>query len=276
MKFALKILGLWLALLIGQVGGGMIAAAIAPLPPAGAADGPLSAPVAMLVITAIYAVMLAALAARLRWDFWGRTAVLFGVLYGVETIQAGIEAIYFNTYLKLAINTLIVMFVGGAIKSAVAALAGAWLWRASRTQEMKPLGGLVWKFPLIAVLYIAVYFTAGALIAWQGAEVRAYYGQGMHIDQVQLAGLQFVRGLLWAALALIIVRSVDAGIGVRALLTGGAFAVFLSVSLLYPIGFMPWAVRKMHLLEVFSSDLVFGVLAALILMKKVRNPNTTP
>ena len=64
---------------------------------------------------------------------------------------------------------------------------------------------------------------------WQGAEVRAYYEQGMHIDRGQLALLQVLRGAIWAGLALLIVKSLKGTATVRAVLTGLSFAVLMII-----------------------------------------------
>ena len=40
----------------------------------------------------------------------------------------------------------------------------------------------------------------------------------------------------------------------------------MTPQLLYPNPVMPWAVRSMHMIEVGTSNLVFGALAALILL----------
>lgn len=62
------------------------------------------------------------------------------------------------------------------------------------------------------------------------------------------------------------VKSLKGNLWSRALMTGLAFAVLMALVLLMPNPYMPWAVRRMHLLEVFTSNFLFGVACVLILM----------
>ena len=75
-----------------------------------------------------------------------------------------------------------------------------------------PAGEWVGKLSLIAVAYVAIYFTFGYFIAWQSAAVRAYYGgsdPGGFLAQMRtvvrdtpsLLPLQAARALMWAAIA---------------------------------------------------------------------------
>ena len=59
------------------------------------------------------------------------------------------------------------------------------------------------------------------------------------------------------------------------MLTCVAFSVLMALPLLYPNPLMPWPVRQVHLIEVGVSNFLFGVLAALIMLKKARTPTTT-
>jgi hypothetical protein len=264
--FALKFAGVWLALIIGQMAGGMIGQMLThAAPPAMKPDGPLSLTAAIVVAAGLFAVVLSAMAPAMQWSFWGRFAALFGLLYGLESLLSLIEAIYFNAYVHMTDALLWMMAVGNAVKAVLAALVCALLWR-GESQPAERFSGLAWKIPVIIPLYIVFYFGAGALIAWQSADVRAYYAQGFHIDQGQLALLQVGRGLIWALLALLSVASLTGGTWKRAVLTGLAFSVFMAATLLYPNPLMPWSVRHVHLVEVGVSNFLFGILAALILL----------
>ncbi|MGN6210097.1 hypothetical protein [Asticcacaulis sp.] len=264
--FALKFAGVWLALIIGQMAGGMIGQMLThAAPPAMKPDGPLSLTAAIVVAAGLYAVVLSAMAPAMRWPFWGRFAALFGLLYGLESLLSLIEAIYFNAYVHMTDALLWMMAVGNAVKAALAALVCALLWR-GETMPVEHFTGLYWRIPVIIPLYIVFYFGAGALIAWQSADVRTYYAQGFHIDQGQLALLQVGRGLIWALLALLSVASLTGGTWKRAVLTGLAFSVFMAATLLYPNPLMPWSVRHVHLIEVGVSNFLFGILASLILL----------
>jgi hypothetical protein len=274
--FAVKCAGVWLALIVGQIAGGLIGqTAFHAAPPAFVPDGPFGLMTAMILSSGLYALVLSAMASRMRRGFWGRAATVFLLLYVLESLLSEIEAIYFNTYLHMSNGLLASMAVGGVIKAAIVALVCAALWR-GKAVAAEHIGGLAWKLPAIIPLYVVFYFGAGALIAWQSADVRAYYAQGFDIDQGQLALVQAGRGLIWALLAWLSVTSLTDGVWRRALLTGAAFSVLMALPLLYPNPLMPWPVRQVHLVEVGVSNFLFGILAALILLRKVRNPTTTP
>ncbi len=273
--FAAKFAGVWLALIIGQMAGGMIGQMLThAATPASKPDGPFDLMTAMVLVSGLYALVLSAMASRLRWGFWGRAAVVFLLLYVLESGLSEIEAIYFNTYLHMSNSLLMLMAISGVIKAAIGALVCAALWR-GEAQPAERFSGLAWKIPVIIPIYIVFYFGAGALIAWQSADVRAYYAQGFDINQGQLALLQVGRGLIWALLALLSVAGLTGGTWRRALLTGVAFSVLMALPLLYPNPLMPWPVRQVHLIEVGVSNFLFGVLAALIMLKKARTPTTT-
>ncbi len=264
-----KGLAVWLALVIGQIVGGVLGMVLLHPQAQAVGDGPLDATQAMVIICAAFAIVLSLMASRLRGTYAIRALTLFVVLFSVASVQSLIEALYFNAYLKLPLATLELGAVSVGIQSATAALVAAALWRGVDAPA-DSFRGLWWRFGCIACLYVVVYFAAGALIAWQGAALRTYYAQGLHIDEGQLAGLQILRGLYWAGLAFIAMRQMTGAIWLRAVVVGLVFAVFMAIQLLYPSGFMPWDVRKMHLVEVFSSNLLFGIAAGWILLSGVR------
>lgn len=264
--FAVKVAAVWLALFIGQMTGGMIGQMVTHVAaPAFKPDGPFDLMTAMALTSGPYALVLSLMASTLRWAFWGRALTMFILLYVLESGLSEIEAIYFNTYLHMSNNLLVFMAISSAIKAAIAGIVCAFLWRGTG-EPTERFSGLAWKMPAIIPIYIVFYFGAGALIAWQSADVRAYYAQGFHIDQGQLALLQVGRGLIWALLALLSVASLTGGAWRRALLTGVAFSVLMALPLLYPNPLMPWPVRQVHLVEVGVSNFLFGILAALILL----------
>ncbi len=267
--FAAKFAGVWLALIIGQIAGGVIGQMVAhAATPAFKQDGPFDLMTAVILSSGLYGLVLSAVASQMRQGFWGRMAVAFLLLYVLESGLSEVEAIYFNTYLHMSNSLLFSMAIGAVIKAAIAGLVCALLWRGTGDPAER-FSGLVWKIPLISLLYVVFYFGAGALIAWQSADVRAYYAQGFDIDQKQLALLQVGRGLIWALLAWLSVASLTGGTWRRALLTGLAFSILMALPLLYPNPLMPWPVRSVHLVEVGVSNFLFGIVAALILLRGV-------
>ena len=276
---ALKFLAIWSALLIGQVIGGGIAQLVLAAPPVTIPhDGPFDLAAALGIVTLADALVLSLLAARLRAGFVARTAVLFTLFYGIGSGLPVVEAVYFNDYIKMPIALLLQTTLASAIQAGLAAPVAAALWTNDPNDRLadEHVAGLWWRIALIALIYVVFYFGAGALIAWQDAALRAYYEQNAHIDRAQVALLQVGRGLIWAALALIGVRRLTGSPWFRAVMIGLAFSVLMAISLLIPNPFMPWEVREYHLAEVSSSNLLFGIAAAWILLAgiKSRAPNS--
>lgn len=256
-----KAVTLWAALLAGNVAGGLLVALPAP---AAAADGPLGAGQALLLVNALFALVLAALAEKMEGPGWRRAITLFILLYTAETLLSTIEGVFFGAYLHLPAGLQSGVAMINAIKSAIAALAVAALWRGPGPEAATP-AGLVWKLPLIALVYVFFYFGAGMLIAWQSEAVRAFYLNGAGIDDRAVALLQLGRGAIWAGLAWLLARSLSGSPLAKGLFAGIAFAIFMDAPLLFPNPFMPWAVRQVHLVEIGVSNFLFGLLAVWLL-----------
>ena len=262
MIWVAKALGLWLVLMIGMIAGGMLFFRGAPAIPA---DGPFDAMQAMLVVNACVAVMLAALAQQMRLRRSALGLTLAVALFGIETVMSLIEAVVFNNDLKMPMDSVWKGAMSGLVRDVLAGVAIALMWRGQASEAPPVLRGLVWKFPVIAVLYVICYFVAGAFIAWQSPEVRAYYANIADITLPYLLGVQFVRGLMWATIVLLLVRALKGGVWLVAVFTGLSLSVLMDLQLLYPNPVMPWPVRSVHMVEVGISNFVFGVLAARLL-----------
>jgi len=263
--------GRWLlvfmALMIGTVAGGILGQELfhPVLPAAPPHDGPLDVMPALAVVSAVFAVLVSLIAQRLRGGFWTRTLVLFGVVYTITTVQSLNEAVYFRDYVKMSMSGIWATAIGNLVRDALGAVVAARLWRGADGQAER-FTGLWWRVAVIAPIYIFLYFAAGAWIAFQGEALRAYYDQAAHIDRVPLAGFQVFRSLIWSAAAFAMVRQMTGQGWSRALIVGLSFSLFMAVVLLIPNGVMPWDVRKFHIPELGVSNLIFGFIAASILL----------
>lgn len=261
-----KVLALWAALAAASAVTGLI-----PLrpPEPGPVDGPFGAVAALLVVSALGALVLAGLAARLSASGWRRPAILFIVLFSVETGLSWIEAVFFNDFVKMSAAALTGMAIAGLIKAGAGAAAASLLWR--RPAEAAPHMKIgVIRPVLLAGLYVVLYFVAGATVAWSSEAVRAYYGDGMGIDTAKLALLQLGRGAVWTGLAALLAATMGGRTLTVAGLVGAAFAVLMAAPLLYPSALIPWPVRQVHLVELALANFAFGAFAVLILQRRVR------
>jgi hypothetical protein len=156
-----KAVGLWLVLVAGMMAGGMLffrgAPAIAP-------DGPFDAGQALLVVNAGVAVVLAWLAERARLRGWALGLTLAAALFGVETVMSLIEAVVFNNDLKMSMTTMWNGAFSNLLRDAITGVAIAMMWRGQATEGPLALRGFAWKFPVIAVLYVVVILSPGALL----------------------------------------------------------------------------------------------------------------
>lgn len=236
---------------------------------------------ALFIVSLITAAVWTYVIRRSRWSGWKLVITVFIVFYGVFTVMSQIETAYFVT--RLPPGMLQRLFLAGLIIAAVfAPLAVLILGRARAHGNAEvvrlnmPVSTWIAKLSLIVIAYIVLYFTFGYFIAWRNPSVREYYGGGElvgfipHITNVirnepMLFVLQAVRALLWAALAVPVIKMTKgpwwhAGLAVALL-----FGVFMTAPLLLPNTLMPTEVRMAHLLETSTSNFLFGWLVALLL-----------
>jgi hypothetical protein len=237
----------------------------------------------LLAVSFLNSAVLAYVITRSRWAGWKLILTTFFVLYGVTTFMSQIETAFFVT--GLPPGMLPRLFLAGAIIAALISPLAVLILGKRKPDRAKdeshlrlnlPLGEWVGKLCLIVIAYVVIYFTFGYFIAWQSAAVRAYYGgrdPGSFLAQISsviretpwLIPLQAVRALLWAALAVPVIRMMkgqwwEAGLAVALL-----FGVVMNTQLLLPNPLMPREVRMVHLLETATSNFLFGWLIVLVL-----------
>ena len=237
--------------------------------PGFASDGPFGAGSALILVALIDAAILTALARNMGLRGWALGLALGSVLFLVQTGLSLIEAIMFNNDLKMSPKLLGATAIAALVRDAIGGIAIALMWRGPGAPGSS-LRGLAWKLPAAAFFYLFCYFAAGQLIAWQSAEVRAFYAHIGEIDLAHLAGLQIARGLVWGGLAWLLARSLAGPDWKAALLVGLAFAGLMAPVLLFPNPAMPWPVRWVHMVEIGVSNFLFGLIAAFVLRHGAR------
>ena len=268
------------------VSGALLSTATGPQAPADAS----ATLAALLAVSLINAAVWTYIIRRSRWTGWKLIVTVLLVFYGVNTVMPQIESAYFIT--RLPPGMLPRLFLAGIIIAAVFAplavlilgkakaqsnetsveLAG----RKQRESSLKmPLTKWLVKLAAIVVAYVVLYFTFGYFIAWKNDAVRAYYNGTdpgnffAHIanvlrDEPLLFGLQAVRALLWAAIAVPVIKLMKGEWWESGLAVALLFTVMTSL-LLLPNPLMPTEVRMAHLLETATSNFLFGWLVVLIL-----------
>lgn len=240
---------------------------------------------ALLAVSFLHTGVLAYIILRSRWAGFKLILTIFLVSYGVTTVMSQIETAFFLT--RLPPGMLPRLFLAGAIIAGLfSPLAVLILGRRRpgaadderHSRLHMPVGEWVGKLALIVIAYVIIYFTFGYFIAWKSAAVRDYYGgtdpgslfaqmRAVTRDTPLLLPLQVVRALLWAALAVPVIRMMrgqwwEAGLAVALLFAG------VNAQLLLPNPFMPRDVRMVHLLETASSNFLFGWLIVLVLGRR--------
>lgn len=229
---------------------------------------------------------------HLAWQGWKAILTVFIVYFTANTFMTQIESIFFNSALQIPTIVIGQIILSGLLISVLYAPISVFIMGKGRTKHSS---SLTFKFSsqllkttmYIALVYVFIYFIFGYYVAWQSEAVRAYYSGSTAIlpfsshmlgviqTEVGLIPFQFFRGLIWAGLAILIDRSVEAPWGLRAVLTGLIFGVMLAGGLLLPNPFIPEAVRWAHLWETSTSNFLFGFLAIYFLHRAVREKSST-
>lgn len=239
---------------------------------------------ALLAVGLVHAAVWTYIISRSRWSGWKLMLTVFLVLYGVDTLMPQIETAYFVT--RLPPGMLPRLFISGLILAAVFAPLAVLILGKAKSQTKTPtdtrlnMPATEWiaKLFVIAILYVLIYFTFGYFVAWKNEAVRVYYGGSdpgsfiTHIASVLrneplLFLLQLVRGLLWTALAVPVIKMMRGKPWEAALAVALLFATTSSL-LLIPNPLMPTEVRMAHLVETVTSNFLFGWLLTVLLQIK--------
>jgi hypothetical protein len=242
-----------------------------------------SAALALVIVCLLDTIVLTHFILRSRWTGWRLVATVFFVFYGVSTFMPQIESAVFITHLPEGMLSR--LFLMGALFAApfsvlAVLILGKWKSADSNVGEnsrlVLPKNEWAWRLPVIAVVYVILYFTFGYFIAWKNPAVREYYGgsdPGGFLTQMGtvvrdtpwLIPFQILRAMLWTLLALPVIRSLKGPWQETPLSVGFILAVLMSDLLLLPNPYMPESVRMSHLVETASSNFIFGVFVGWLL-----------
>ena len=242
---------------------------------------------AMLAVSFLNALVLTYMITRSRWAGWKLSFVVAFVLYSVMLVMSQIETLIFPQVLnRLPAGTAPALFLMGVllvVPFAPLAVLIMGKWRRDTAEDERnlrlamPFGEWLWKIVVIALIYVVIYFTFGYFVAWKNPAVLAYYNGTDPGDIFTHAansfqqtpwffGVQFLRGILWALIALPVIRMLKGSAAEAGLMVGLLFAVLMNSQLLLPNPAMPEAVRMAHLVETASSNFLFGVIVAELLL----------
>jgi len=214
---------------------------------------------------------------RSRWRGLKLTAAVFGSVFGIMTVLTQMETVVFLRELVSIIPAEIVprLIWQGTIVAALFSPVVVLLHGKLRGREvpgpdgLPVLSGREWaqRLTLIAMLYTVIYIGFGAFIfrPLAGAAFDAYY-TGLRMPWWILF-FQMGRGLVWAAIAVPVLKMMDGVRWEKSLAVALLFAALMGANLLAPNPYMPDAIRLAHFVEVTGSNFLFGWLLAAILTR---------
>jgi hypothetical protein len=261
--WALKAAALWIVL-IGS--GAVVTQVIGHMPTVPDRDGPLSSLQAMFAVNGAIAIALAMLAARARVKGIGLAVLLFVTLFSLQSGMMIVDGLWFNDSLQMPLEDFVAWGEQALIVSTVVGCVAALMFHPASEAAAAVPSNIFWRVVWLSAIYVFLYFAAGSF-AWQSEALRAYYAN-MHISLGPTVALQFGRGILWAIISLFIVTRIKGSLTSRAVLMGVLFCVLTAGQLLYSNSVMPWSIRQVHLLEVGTSELIYGVVATYVLLAR--------
>jgi len=217
---------------------------------------------------------------------WKLASLMALSYYGAVTFMTQIETWYFLSGLTVSRLLLPRLFLMGIPVALFFVPLAVWICGRGRN-DSTPSPGVtislkqwVWKLPLLAILYVILYWSAGYFIAWQNPELRAFYGSpgeampfwthtadSIHTNP-GLFPFQIVRGLLWTLCALPVIRGSKVNVWWTAILVGALLSVPQNIGHILANPLLPLAsVRLSHMIETASSTFLFGLIVTRVLYR---------
>lgn len=203
---------------------------------------------------------------------WKLTGVVFAIFFIIGHFNILIEALIFNvTDQTQTLKELFVGFMVTAIFSPLyVKLLNQWEGQAEGLvfQERLP-AGWTWRILVADLLYFIIYAIAGFTLQAVYPELLEFY-EGKIPPFPLIIKTQFLRGFIFIAIALLVLRSSNLTMFKKALLTGLLFSILGGIApLLPPNAHMPAYIRWGHGFEVGISNFLYGLTIAYLLGQKI-------
>jgi hypothetical protein len=242
---------------------------------------------ALLGMCALNSAVIAYLVQRSRWHGWRLAAMICLLYYGIVTFLTQIETLVFLDYFTGIVPSEMVprFFLEGAITAVLFApltvmIMGKWKGNsgeqtAGRSIRMTP-PQWTWRLLAVSAAYVVVYVLFGALVfqPLAGEAFREYYAE-LPPGELILP-LQLGRGLVWAGLAVVVIRIMEGRRAETGLMAALLFAVLMTSNLLPPNPYMPANIRLAHFVEIFASNFLYGWIAVALLWKRTPGVEVIP
>ncbi|NPD44663.1 MULTISPECIES: hypothetical protein [unclassified Lentimicrobium] len=229
-----------------------------------------------------------------RWNGWKLALLMGTAYYGAVTFLTQIETWYFMSNVTFDPKLLPHLFIMGLpiafiyIPLVILILGKGKNKKIAETKSLAiiPVKQWIWKLTIIAIIYILLYWSAGYFIAWQNADLRAFYGSPGDIlpfwehtaatlkSNAGLIPFQAIRAILWTLCALPIIRGSNVNKWWTAILVGLLFTIPQMSGLILENPLMPIAsVRLSHILEGLSTNFIFGMIIVWLLNRRHNSIN---
>jgi hypothetical protein len=229
--------------------------------------GVQAAPLLVLLVSFLHASVLSYPIIRSRWNGWRLIGAIFLLLYGVMYLMTAIEAVYLPEILTQQI--VLGLLVNGAITAAVFSFVAVWLYgRLKKDNEKQepnqrlvmPWTQWIWRLALIAISYVFLYilFGAAVFLPIAGALDPKGLAEASALNLPNwIIPFQAFRGLLWAVIALPIIRMMRGRSWEAGLAVALSFAVVMGANQLLALD-MSAGLRLAHIVEIFGENFVLG------------------
>lgn len=233
----------------------------------------------------LYAAAIAPPILRSRWSGWSLVATVFWVMTGMAVVLPWVEVLVFGLR-EAAPAGMGAAFVTNTIAWAAFAPAAVAVHGKMRREDSSARGGSdgiaaapqsgnrrlsfgpwawMWRLTAISGVYVILYFVFGGLIWFLSPELRAFYESTPMPGDGTIVVTQLGRGLLWAAVAVPVVRMMHGPRWETVLAVGVLFGVVQSAALLLPNPLLAAELRRLHLFETVSSNFLLGLFVGWVL-----------
>ncbi len=236
---------------------------------------------AILLVCFLNTTILTIMIKRSTWYGWKLVWAVALVLYGIQFFMSMIEGLVFNDVLNMPEEGFYSILVGGfvfiVLFSPILVLINGKIKKSEDTDfEQVEVNNFYLKVGILAVLvYPALYFLAGYFIAWQSEVLREFYSGSTELNSFSIimqdnfrTGMvyfQFVRGLLWLAIAWPVYQMLKGSKLEKGVIIGLLFALIMNTQHLIPNPYMPAEVSTYHFIETALSNFIWGFLIVIVL-----------
>jgi hypothetical protein len=196
------------------------------------------------------------------------SAIVFIIYFVVGHFNILNEALIFNvtdqgeTIMEI-INGFFVVLI---FSPAYVYLLGKWGEQSNQLRFIpRSVFGWIWRVTVADVLYFFIYAFAGFTLQMVYPELLDFYeGKIPPIDLI--IQTQFVRGLIFVGITILILRTTNVALILKVLLVGAVFSILGGVApLIPPNEFMPFNIRVAHGVEVGVSNFIYGLVTGYLL-----------